>query len=307
MELQVQEAHRRLDVYLTEKLPQLSRSRIGALIKEGAILVNGQSCKAGLALKAGDVISLELPHEEEPSLRPERMPLDIIYEDEDLLVVNKPSGLVVHPGAGNWEGTLVNALLAHCKNLSQMGGTWRPGIVHRLDKDTSGLLMVAKNDAVHRALKGQLQRHLVKREYRALVHGQPPDKGTIDAPIGRHPVHRMKMAVLPVGQGRQARTHFQVLETFPKYSLLACLLETGRTHQIRVHLAYINHPVVGDPLYGYRRESLLIEGQALHAAILGFHHPRTGRYLEFAAPLPEKMENLLKILRGDCQGDVQLI
>lgn len=227
---------------------------------------------------------------------PEEIPLDIVYEDADLVVVNKPRGMVVHPAAGNYRGTLVNALLNHCRDLSGINRALRPGIVHRLDKDTTGLLVVAKNDTAHLDLACQIKERRVKRQYLALVHGHPPQEGTVDAPIGRHPVHRKKMAVEP-RHGRPAVTHFRVLERYPGYALVEARLETGRTHQVRVHMAYIGHPLLGDPVYAPRRPRLGLAGQALHACTLGFRHPRTGEYLEFRAPLPRDFEEVLEHLR----------
>jgi len=237
----------------------------------------------------------------EPEPRPvdvqaQDIPLDILYEDEDIIVINKPQGMVVHPAAGNYNSTLVNALLHHCRDLSGINGEMRPGIVHRIDKDTSGVLVVAKNDHSHVNLAQQIKDKTAVRKYIALVEGDiKEDAGTIDAPIGRHPVYRKKMAVVP--GGRRAVTHFKVLERFGRYTLIEARLETGRTHQIRVHMAYIGHPVVGDPVYGYKRQSFNLNGQLLHAQCLGFKHPRTGRYMEFCAPLPDYFTDVICKLR----------
>lgn len=284
----------RLDKFLAEECEQWSRSQIQNWIKEGRVTVNGKTVKANYKLAENDHIILRVPPPKELSIAPEPMPLDIIYEDQDLLVINKPRGLVVHPAPGHYSGTLVNGLLAHCSDLSGINGILRPGIVHRLDKDTSGLIMVAKNDAAHLSLAKQLSDHTVIRKYVAIVHGQVAhSKGTIDAPIGRDPKNRQRMAVL--SKGKAAITHFQVLRHFEEYTLLECQLETGRTHQIRVHLKFIGHPVAGDPLYGPGK-TLPIEGQALHAKVLGFKHPRTGEALCFDSPLPEDIERLIRLL-----------
>ncbi|MGE5571965.1 MAG: RluA family pseudouridine synthase [Bacillota bacterium] len=299
VELRVGEADegKRLDLYVGGRLA-LSRSAAQRLIGEGRALVGGERAKASRRVRAGDVVTVTLPEPEPLGVAPEELPLDILYEDQDIVVVNKPRGLVVHPAAGNWSGTLVNALLAHCKDLSGIGGKIRPGIVHRLDKDTSGVIVAAKNDVAHLALARDLKERAVEKTYLAIVHGVPhEDKGTIDAPIGRHPTCRKKMAVLPQGQGRPAVTHYEVVERLPGYALLSVHPVTGRTHQIRVHLAHIGHPVVGDPVYGRRKGPGGIAGQALHAASLRLTHPRTGERMRFAAPMPEDMERLLARLR----------
>lgn len=292
-----EDAGSRLDVYLAREARELSRSYIQKLLAEGRVTVNGRAARASYRVKAGDVVILEIPELEGLDLAPEAVPLDIYYEDGDLLVVNKPRGMVVHPAEGNYRGTLVNALLYHCRDLSGISGVERPGIVHRLDKDTSGLLVVAKNDAAHLDLAAQLKERRVTRRYLALVHGWVKgDKGTIDAPIGRDPRDRQKMAVV-ARNAREAVTHYRVLERLGNYTLLELRLETGRTHQIRVHLAFIGHPVAGDPKYGPHRIHFGLEGQFLHAAVLGFNHPRTGAYLEFSAPLPLELEAVLRGLR----------
>lgn len=284
----------RLDVFLAKQDLGLSRSRVQKLVAEKMIKVNGKNAtRSSYKVRPGDNILVEVPPPKELKVEPENIPLDIYYEDSDVVVINKPRGLVVHPAEGNWHGTLVNALLYHCKDLSGISGEIRPGIVHRLDKDTSGLLMVAKNDAAHLKLAEQLKEREVVRRYLALVHGRvKADRGKIDAPIGRHPVDRKKMAV--VGRNsREAVTHYRVLERKSNYTLVDLRLETGRTHQIRVHMAYINHPVVGDTCYGPAKPHFGLEGQFLHAYRLGFLHPRTGEYLEFNAPLPGVLVKIL--------------
>ncbi|GAB7388060.1 RluA family pseudouridine synthase [Bacillaceae bacterium] len=290
------DAGMRIDKFLAEQGGEWSRSQIQKWIKEGHVQVNGRAVKANYRLQADDEVALKVPPPQELHIRPEPMDLDIVYEDRDVVVVNKPRGLVVHPAPGHYTGTLVNGLLHHCRDLSGINGVLRPGIVHRIDKDTSGLLMVAKNDAAHLSLAKQLKDHTVKRKYIALVHGAiGHDLGTIDAPIGRDPQNRQLMTVV-FKNGKPAVTHFAVLERFRDFTLLELKLETGRTHQIRVHMKYIGHPVVGDPKYGPRK-TLPIAGQALHAATLGFRHPRTGEELEFTAPLPMDMQRLLETLR----------
>lgn len=287
-------AGKRLDVFLAGAAGgELSRSSIQKLIADGRALVNGSTARAGYKVKAGDLVALHIPALELPAVNPEPIDLDIYYEDRDIIVVNKPRGMVVHPAAGNYSGTLVNALLHHCRDLSGINGVLRPGIVHRLDKDTSGLIMAAKNDQAHSGLAGQLKNRQVKRRYLALAHGRiREESGVIDAPIGRDPRNRQKMAVRD-RNAKEAVTHYRVLERFKDYTYLQLRLETGRTHQIRVHLAYIGHPVVGDPKYGPARPHFGLEGQFLHATVLGFKHPCTGLYLEFAAPLPGELQEIL--------------
>ncbi|MBE3587933.1 MAG: RluA family pseudouridine synthase [Thermoanaerobacteraceae bacterium] len=291
-------AGRRLDVFLAGESPDLSRSHIHKLIEEGLVTVNGGPARAGYRVKAGDEVLVEIPPPRELAVLPEDIPLDIFYEDGDVIVINKPRGMVVHPAEGSYSGTLVNALLYHCRDLSGVNGVLRPGIVHRLDKDTSGLIMVAKNDRAHLDLARQLQDRRVTRRYIALAHGGfKEDRGTVDAPIGRHPRDRQRMAV--VAGGRRAVTHYTVRERFGQYTLLDLKLETGRTHQIRVHMAYLGHPLVGDLKYGPARPHFGLQGQFLHAAVLGFVHPGTGEYLEFTAPLPEELQQVLdKLMAG---------
>lgn len=283
----------RLDKVCSEIFSDYSRSQIKQLLDGGNITVNGKTEKAKYKVKSGDVIRLEEPETKTLELRPENIPLDIVYEDDDVIVINKPQGMVVHPAPGHDEHTLVNALLYHCP-LSTINGTFRPGIVHRIDKDTSGLLMVAKNDKAHRSLAKQLKDKTNIREYVALVHGRiAEDEGTINAPIGRSLKDRKKQAV--VKDGRNAVTHFEVLKIYRDYTLVKCILETGRTHQIRVHMKYIGHPLVGDPLYGPKK-TIKGNGQFLHAGKLGFVHPTTGKLLIFEAPLPKIFQECLEKL-----------
>lgn len=283
----------RLDKVCSEIFSDYSRSQIKQLLDGGNITVNGKTEKAKYKVKSGDVIRLEEPETKTLELRPENIPLDIVYEDDDVIVINKPQGMVVHPAPGHDEHTLVNALLYHCP-LSTINGTFRPGIVHRIDKDTSGLLMVAKNDKAHRSLAKQLKDKTNIREYVALVHGRiAEDEGTINAPIGRRLKDRKKQAV--VKDGRNAVTHFEVLKRYRDYTFVKCILETGRTHQIRVHMKYIGHPLVGDPLYGPKK-TIKGNGQFLHAGKLGFVHPTTGKLLIFEAPLPKIFQECLEKL-----------
>ncbi|QJD83568.1 RluA family pseudouridine synthase [Cohnella herbarum] len=290
----------RIDKHIAETLADksVSRSQVQEWIKIGAVTVNGQSVKANAKISHGDEIQVSLPEPEPLEAFPENIPLDVVYEDSDVIVINKPRGMVVHPAAGHPSGTVVNALLYHCKDLSGINGVMRPGIVHRIDKDTSGLLMVAKNDLAHASLAEQLKEHSVTRKYYALVYGvMQHDKGTIDAPIGRAN-HDRKLYVVTDKNSKHAITHFAVAERFDEYTLLELKLETGRTHQIRVHMKYIGFPLVGDPVYGGRSgRTLGMTGQALHAGILGFKHPRSGQYLEFSVPIPNDLEEALTILR----------
>ncbi|MGT2750229.1 RluA family pseudouridine synthase [Streptococcus orisasini] len=294
MEIHIKEAGARLDKALAD-LTELSRSQASEQIKAGLVLVNGRAQKAKYAVKAGDKVTYELPQEEILDCLPQDLPLDIVYEDEDVAVVNKPQGMVVHPSAGHPTGTLVNALLFHIKNLSSINGVVRPGIVHRIDKDTSGLLMIAKNDRAHQFLADELKEKKSLRQYLAIVHGNlPNDRGVIEAPIGRSDKDRKKQAV--TAKGKPALTHFQVLERFGDYSLLQLTLETGRTHQIRVHMAYIGHPVAGDPLYAPKK-TLKGQGQFLHAETLAFTHPVSGQLMRFSAEVPAVFQETLDQLR----------
>ena len=288
----------RADAALARLAPDLTRSAAQRLLEEGRVLREGRPLRKNDKLQAGDVLALDLPEPQPVALEPEDIPLDIVYEDNDLLVINKRKGLVVHPAAGHWSGTLVNALLYHCRDsLSGINGELRPGIVHRIDKDTSGLLIVAKNDFAHQALAAQLQDHTLARTYVCLVvGGVREDSGVIDAPIGRHPTDRKKMAVTEKNS-RHAVTHWRVLERFPGYTLLECRLETGRTHQIRVHMAYRNHPIVGDTVYGRPKPELGQDSQCLHARALTFRHPRTGETMTLTCPLPDYFTRLLEALR----------
>lgn len=296
--IEEEEATERIDKFLSEQFEEWSRSQIQQWIKEGNVTVNGRMVKANYKIQEDDEVVLQVPPQKELNIEPESIPLDIVYEDQDVIVINKPRGMVVHPASGHYSGTLVNALLYHCKDLSGINGVLRPGIVHRIDKDTSGLLMAAKNDLAHESLARQLKDHDVHRIYLALVHGEiPHDLGTIDAPIGRDPHDRKKMTVIHKNS-KHAVTHFVVKERFQGFTLVECKLETGRTHQIRVHMQYIGHPLVGDPLYGLKK-TLKIDGQALHAKTLGFKHPRTNEYMEFDSELPEDMQGLIEELRAN--------
>jgi len=305
----------RLDLYLSSRPISLSRSKIQAAIKGGEVLVNNHPSKSSYRLKAGDQVCLSIPPLELPDLKPTPVKFDILYEDEFLIVVNKPPGIVVHPAPGHGSGTLVHGLLYHCKNLSGMGGVLRPGIVHRLDKDTSGILLVAKNDRIHASLATQFKTGAVRKEYLALVHGHiNGTMGKIDLPVARHPSQRKEMAVTH-SSGKRAITLWKKLEEFPcGFSLLSVSLKTGRTHQIRVHLAYMGHPIAGDSLYGYGRrwwkkhpllvdgEPILIKRQMLHARLIGFFHPERECYMEFESPVPGDMENILHIIKQNTKG-----
>lgn len=310
---------KRLDAYLASHDAEISRSAFQRLIEEGCVTVNSKATKVSHKVVSGEVVQYSVPPPKPAHALPEELPLDIVYEDDDLIVINKPKGMVVHPAPGAEAGTLVNALLAHCKGLSTIGGVERPGIVHRLDKDTTGLMMVAKNDTAHRALQKQIQARTAERKYLALVWGNPKfEQAVVEAPIGRHPVDRKKMAVIESTErhhAREATTDLRVLERFGPFTLLEAKLQTGRTHQVRVHTAYAGHPVVGDPVYSGnrrlqsgRREFVSevnhliddLHGQALHAYSLSFTHPRTGQRMEFTAPPPKEMEELLTYLREKC-------
>lgn len=295
--LKVTDSDIRLDKYISEHIENLSRTRVKELIKEKNILVNKKQEKVSYKVQAGDEISVTVPAVKPLDLTPENIPLDIVYEDDDVIVVNKPQGMVVHPAAGHPDHTIVNALLYHTRNLAASPEGFRPGIVHRIDKDTSGLLMIAKNSQARESLEKQLANKTNERYYLAIVHGNfGEENGKIDAPIGRNPNDRKKMAV--VENGKNAVTHFKVLEQFKNYSLIKCKLETGRTHQIRVHLSYIGHPVAGDPLYGPKK-TLKGPGQFLHAEVLGFKHPKTGKQLTFEVKPPKIFEDTLNELRRE--------
>lgn len=288
---------KRIDVFLCEKVEDISRSQVQKLIDDERVYVNHRKIKSNYRLKLNDSVEISIPEPIELDIIPEDIDIEIMYEDNDIAVVNKPQGMVVHPASGNYSGTLVNALLSRCSNLSGINGVIRPGIVHRIDKDTSGVLVVAKNDNAHRILAEQIKEHSVKRVYIAVVEGViKDDTGRIDLPIGRHPVDRKRMAVVSKN-GRNAITHYMVLERFKSNTLIEARLETGRTHQIRVHMSYIGHPLVGDPVYGYKKQHFKLKGQALHAMTLGFIHPSKREYMEFTAPLPDYLEELIKKLR----------
>lgn len=288
----------RLDKFLTEKLSEMSRSHIQKLIRDGNVTVNKKAVKANYKVSLGEIIEIDIPEPECLDIVPENIPLDILYEDEDILVVNKPKGMVVHPAPGHYSGTLVNAIMFHCKeNLSGINGVLRPGIVHRIDMNTTGSLLICKNDKSHRFLAEQLKEHSITRKYHAIVYGNlKEDNGTIESPIGRHPVERKKMSTKSKN-GRPAVTHYHVLERFGKFTYIECQLETGRTHQIRVHMSSIGHPILGDDLYGPAKCPYTLEGQTLHAKILGIVHPTAKEYIEFDAPLPEYFLDLLEKLR----------
>lgn len=288
----------RLDVFLARKYPEMSRSHLQKLITAEEVLINGKSRKANYKLSEGELVSLCLPEPEVINISPENIPLDILYEDSDIIVINKPRGMVVHPAAGVTTGTLVNALLAHCDDLSGINGVIRPGIVHRLDKDTSGVMVAAKNDAAHINLSEQIKNKTAKRVYWAIVFGNIKESsGTINGDIGRKPNDRQKMAIV-TANGKPATTKFKVLERFGQYTLIECRLLTGRTHQIRVHMTSIGHPLVGDPKYGRGKSPFKIQGQALHSLNLTLVHPKTGEEMIFEAPLPEDMKKILSAMRS---------
>ncbi len=287
----------RIDKCLSMLIDSLSRSFIQKMIKEDSVRVNGQLVKGSFRLHTEDIVEFVLPKAIEPDILPEPVPLDILYEDNDIIVVNKPKGMVVHPAAGHYSGTLVNALMYHCgDSLSGINGVLRPGIVHRIDMDTTGSVIVCKNDRAHNCIAEQLKTHSVTRRYYAICHGiLKADSGTIDKPVGRHPSERKKMAVNE-RNGKAAITHYHVLKRFAGYTYIECELETGRTHQIRVHMSSIGHPLLGDETYGSRNFPFRLQGQTLHAGILGFRHPTSGEYLELEAPLPDYFRHLLEIL-----------
>ncbi len=288
----------RIDKYISEQMEELSRSYVQKIIKDGGVSVNGKTCKPSYRVNMNDLISFDIPDNQIPEILPEDISLDILYEDSDIIVINKPKGMVVHPAAGHYSGTLVNALLFHCRDLSGINGVLRPGIVHRIDKDTSGVIVACKNDMAHKNLAGQLKEHSITRKYEAIAAGTFREaEGTIDKPVGRKENDRKLMGV-NYKNGKNAVTHYRVLQTFVHSSYIECRLETGRTHQIRVHMASINHPLLGDEVYGgkasqFKLNGQLLQGQALHARILGFKHPATNEYMEFEAPLPEYFKELI--------------
>ena len=288
----------RIDKFLSEACDGLSRSYLQKLLKSELVEVDKRTVKNSYKLSAGEKIEFEVPEAAEPEIKAEDIPLDIIYEDSDIILVNKPKGMVVHPAAGHYSQTLVNGLMYHCRDgLSGINGVVRPGIVHRIDMDTTGVLIVCKNDFAHNAIAEQLKVHSITRKYFAIVHGViQEDEGTVDAPIGRHPVDRKKMSINRKN-GKEAVTHYRVLERFRQFTYVECQLETGRTHQIRVHMASIGHPLLGDSVYGPSKSPFKLQGQTLHAGVLGIVHPRTGNYMEFSAPLPEYFSELLDKLR----------
>lgn len=299
-EIVITEPGIRADKAVSAAMPTLSRSAVQGLIQSGHVRCNGVPVQKSAKLPVQAVLTVEIPPARPLEVAAQAIPLDIVYEDGDLLVVNKPKGMVVHPAAGNEDGTLVNALLYHCgDSLSGINGVIRPGIVHRIDKDTSGLLIVAKNDAAHRSLAEQIKAHSFTREYQAVVYGRIREDGTVNAPIARHPQERKRMAVIQSPLAREAVTHYFVVRHFSGFTQLRLRLETGRTHQIRVHMAYIGHPVAGDPVYGPKKVIAPLGGQCLHAGLIGFVHPRTGEYMEFEAPLPPYFTDFIKTLRPE--------
>ena len=294
-----EDADSRIDRYLAQQMPDQSRSFLQKLIREEQITVNGRPVKANYRLQPEDQVLVIVPDPQLPDILPENIPLDILYEDSDVLVINKPKGMVVHPAAGHYTNTVVNTVMYHCQgNLSGINGVMRPGIVHRIDRDTTGAIVICKNDQAHQSLAQQLKEHSITRSYRAIVwNNLKEDEGTVDRPIGRHPVDRKKMAVNEKN-GKTAVTHYRVLERFGRFTYIECRLETGRTHQIRVHMASIGHPLLGDEVYGPSgKQPFRLQGQCLHAMTLGFLHPSTGEYVEFEAPLPEYFTQLLKNFR----------
>lgn len=294
------EDQERIDKYLFSSLKTISRSYIQKLIEEKSVLVNEKSVKSKYKIKQGDLIKVYIRESTEIEVKPEDMYLDILYEDDNIIIVNKEQGIVVHPASGNYAGTLVNALVNHSLNLSKVNGSERPGIVHRIDKDTSGVLVIAKNDNSHCILAEQFKAHTIKREYYALVEGVlKADSGTIDTIIGRNPKEKIKFAV--VEEGKRAITHYEVLQRYENNTLVRCNLETGRTHQIRVHMAHIGHPLVGDPVYGYKKQRFNLKGQMLHAKSLGFIHPTKNEYVEFESDLPKYFIKILNILKNSCK------
>lgn len=298
-EAKPEDENRRVDMFLAIELQDMSRSYVQKIIKQDCVCVNNKVVSASFRLSAGDMVSVDVPDAIALEIEAEDIPLDIIYEDDDIILVNKPKGMVVHPAAGHTSGTMVNALMYHCKgNLSSINGIMRLGIVHRIDKDTTGILVACKNDKSHNCIANQLSVHSITRRYYAICHNPfSVEEGTVDAPIGRNPNDRKKMAINHV-HGKPAVTHYRVLENFQKHALIECCLETGRTHQIRVHMTSIGHPILGDEIYCNVKNTYHLQGQTLHAGVLGFNHPSTGKYMEFSAPLPEYFETLLSKFRN---------
>lgn len=299
-EINIEKEHagERIDKLITDMLSSgYSRSYVQKLINNENVMVNEKPVKSNYKVSENDIVKIMIPYPEELNIEPENIPLDIVYEDDDVILINKPKGMVVHPSAGHYSGTLVNALMYHCTNLSGINGVMRPGIVHRIDMNTTGIIVACKNDAAHISLSNQLKEHSITRYYYAICHNcfnEP--SGTVDAPIGRHPVDRKKMAI-NFKNGKEAITHYEVIENLKNYAFIKCKLETGRTHQIRVHMASISHPLLGDDVYCNAKCSFDLQGQTLHAGVLGFIHPRTGKYVEFEAPLPDYFEKVLKKLK----------
>jgi len=300
----LEEAGKRLDSFLSEKIEGYSRTYMQKLIDEGHCKVNGKNTKSNIKLRERDQVEAVIPDPVPLEIEPEKIELDIVYEDNDIIIINKPQGMVVHPAHGNYSGTVVNALLSHCGSLSDcnsltgINGVMRPGIVHRIDKDTSGIIVIAKTNEAHRSLSEQLKEHTITRKYIALLEGRlKNDSGRVETLIGRNPKDRKQMAVVSIN-GKKAATHYRILERFENHTLIEAVLETGRTHQIRVHMAYLGHPVVGDTVYGYKKQRFETNGQLLHARILGFIHPTRNEYVEFEAPLPDYFEKILRILRS---------
>ena len=296
--VEAEEQGKRLDMYISSKDEELTRTSAQRLIEQGDILVNNKKVKVAYKVSEGDIIAVEKQMPKEIEIKAQNIPVDIVYEDDDIIVVNKPKGMVVHPAPGHYSHTLVNAVLYHCgENLSGINGVIRPGIVHRIDMNTTGSLLICKNDKAHQILAEQLKEHSITRKYHAIVHGNlKEDTGTVNAPIGRHPTDRKKMST-KAPNGRHAVTHYRVLERFGNFTYIECQLETGRTHQIRVHMSSIGHPILGDEIYGPAKCPYKLQGQTLHAKILGITHPSTGEYIEFDAPLPDYFKDLLNKLR----------
>ena len=299
-EINIEKEHvgERIDKFITDMLSSgYSRSYVQKLISSENVLVNEKPVKSNYKVSENDIIKIMIPYPEELNIEPENIPLDIVYEDDDVILINKPKGMVVHPSAGHYSGTLVNALMYHCTNLSGINGVMRPGIVHRIDMNTTGIIVACKNDSAHISLSEQLKEHCITRYYYAICHNRFNEpSGTVNAPIGRHPVDRKKMAV-NFKNGKEAITHYEVIENFKNYAFIKCKLETGRTHQIRVHMASISHPLLGDDVYCNARCPFDLQGQTLHAGVLGFIHPMTGKYVEFETPLPDYFEKVLKKLK----------